>query len=153
MTAILDRLYQGGQGMGSTEHVAKAPERPEDNESWARARILARDLIVEDKSSAEAFRLSFATIELLQATIFHLNLIDSPYDERLSACSAFLEMELSRPGYVLEQLSMFQDDRVKAISALTREQGASWVRGGTVRNLIVMTALLNLPNHPEIGLA
>ena len=99
-----------------------------------------------DDSTLEASVLTRGAIELLKAVILELELSYLNSSEALAACAAFLASEGTAPGSVVTRLLVSTKSEVVAIAAEVQARGEGWVSTiSAQRNVIVMTALMNLP--------
>ena len=114
--------------------------------SWNRAGELARAWFTIDATSAEARILSTSARRLIQAIIFEKRLFLLSSYAALSQCREFLERESLEPGSVVSRLLSSDDHQVVVVATETAARGTGWAATlEPERNMIVMTALLNLP--------
>jgi len=122
-----------------TDDVADLPD------AWPSAGGIAGQWLRRDKSSLEAASLTRYARRLLQAIISELGLASSSRTTAIKQCRDFLESETSAPGSVAARLRLSGDPRVLLNVQDVETYGRSWVATiGPSRNLVVMTALLNL---------
>lgn len=115
--------------------------------SWEVARIMVARWLSPDDSSFEASVFTRGAIRLLQAVVYELGL---SYDDprSLAACRSFLAAEETAPGSVTRRLQLSRDPEVVSIAQEVQARGEGWVVTETAqRNVIVMTAFMNLPQE------
>lgn len=116
------------------------------SEAWVKAGVRADRWMPEDRSSHEAYVLTTAASNLLQAVIIHLQVATLPDTSAAIRCGEFLVAEVSNPGIVAQTLLSSADGRVLAVVKEMESIGRPWYGVvGEPRNGVVMMALLNLP--------
>jgi len=114
--------------------------------SWEAAGEMVSRWLSPDNSSLEASVFTHGGIRLLQAVIHELRLSPDHPDMALSACYSFLEAEQINPGSVIARLLSSKAPEVVAVAKEVQSRGEGWVLTETPqKNLVVLTALMNLP--------
>jgi hypothetical protein len=114
--------------------------------SWEAAGEMASRWLSPDNSSLEASVLTRGGIKLLQAVIYELRLSPDHPNMAFSACYSFLRAEQITSGSVIARLLSSKAPEVVSVAKEVQSRGECWVVTETPqRNLIVLTALMNLP--------
>jgi hypothetical protein len=114
--------------------------------SWQAAKEMALRWLSPDNSSLEARVLTHGGVRLLQAVIYELRLLPDQSDVALSTCYSFLAEEQIIPGSVIARLLSSKVPEVVSVAEEVQSRGEGWVVTETPqKNLIVLTALMNLP--------
>jgi hypothetical protein len=120
----------------------------EASDVWQAAGDSAGQWLEDDQSSFESAFLTGHARKLLQAIIFELGLVYSSRATAIEECRNFLGIEESTPGSVTARLRLSEDSRIVSCAHDVEVAGRNWVATiGPSRNLVVMTALLNLPTE------
>lgn len=115
------------------------------SDAWAAAGIRARELLPDDRSSAEAAFLSRQAAALLQAVVFEFCLESLGLELAVERCCELLRTELTEPGGLLGTLQNSTSTQVGRVALATQKSGSTPISPfSQTRNLVVMMALVNL---------
>jgi hypothetical protein len=120
-----------------------------DQVAWETAEALSRKWLPEDHSSAEAAILTAKASALLWVIIVHLRLTGASETDAARQCRGFLEAEIDSPGHGIDELAGSRDQDVRDAANEVLAYGNAWARHANPRNVVVMTALMNLPSGGE----
>jgi hypothetical protein len=111
---------------------------------WQAAASLVEKWLPSGHGSAESQVLTRTAAALLEATIVHLQLVTLSPQEVARQCRAFLEVEQG-----LSTLLRSHDPLVAGKAKDAVAYGVSWTEIREPKNLVVTTALMNLPKGLE----
>ena len=127
------------------KHEDHAGTSAPPSDRWLTAGDLADNWLKFDDSSFESALLTSHARALLQSMIFEFELTSMDYATALGMCRNQLKAEVSSPGVVIEVLSSSTDARIRSVAQDVTTIGAPWFTMADARNVVVMTALSNLP--------
>lgn len=114
--------------------------------SWEVAGEIASRWLVADDSTFEASVFTRGAIRLVQAVIYELSFSPGHHSAAVSACRQFLAEEETAPGSVIARLQSSKAPEVVSVAKAVESRGKGWaVTDAPQRNVIVLTALMNLP--------
>lgn len=130
---------------------SEAEEGDQPGGLWKLAGHIASEWLNVAGSSLDANILMYYAMRLLQAAIYELELSKEAPETILYACRSFLSKEWVTPGAVIDRLLSSESPEVVSVARKVQICGEGWVLAEAPQgNLIIMTALMNLPASPAV---